>query len=95
MIRPLENQERLSSTEYVNRVKQTDHGHGAAPRDFAFAIEELSREGHKERRPSPEFGEDTYEPSKEEEERSETAAHPSQPTSEPPSEDEGNLDIVV
>ncbi len=96
MVRPLETQERLSTAEYVNRVRQAEHGHGAAARDFAYEIRELSDEERHERHQPREFGEDTYE-----HEDGEEAATPGDNTPPPspqsPSapDHDTNLDITV
>ncbi|RPH93199.1 hypothetical protein EHM69_10960 [candidate division KSB1 bacterium] len=95
MLRPVENQERLNPGEYINRVKQTEKDHGPGGRDFAYAVEEMTREGHKKHQPSPEFGEDTYESAADEEGKKENPK--SEDTLEPDSKsrDDRNLDITV
>jgi hypothetical protein len=97
MVRPLENQERLSQNEYVNRIRQADRGHGAAARDFAYEIRELSDEERHERHQPREFGEDTYEHESGEAGTAppETPPPASLPHLPPASDDDSNLDITV
>ena len=96
MVRPLENQERLNPGEYVNRVRQTERGHGANARDFAYEIRELSEEEHRERQHSQEFGQDTYEHAPGQAPSADDTPPPADPPHAASTEDDnGNLDITV
>ncbi len=91
MLRPVEIQQRLNPSEYLNRVQKPEHGHGTNSRDFAYEIEEANREGHHGHQPpSQEFGEDTYEPSAEEKE---PTPEPEEP--KPARDGENQLDITA
>ena len=95
MIRPLENQERLHPTEYVNRVKQTEPTNSTATRDFSYEINELTREGKHREQQSKEFGEDVYEPSKEEQPPEESEDEQRRRRDKSKGPDDHNLDVVV
>jgi len=95
MLRPVEQQDRIQTKEYVNRVRQPEHGHGAGTRDFANEVKEAAHEGEKHHHPSPEFGQDRYESSETADEaveklKTEKANQPSESADE-----NGNLDIVI
>jgi hypothetical protein len=62
MFQPLEIKDRTGPAEYINRVKPADHGHSSASRDFSLEIKEAANDEKRHRQPSPEFGEDRYEP---------------------------------
>jgi hypothetical protein len=93
MMKPNEIPERTPPGDYVNRVKQTDHGHRPVPRDFAYEIREAAHE-EEHRHPSPEFGQDTYESSEDEKKPSEEGEKQKSSNRPEPTED-GGLDIVV
>jgi hypothetical protein len=96
MVRPLEIQERMSTAEYVNRVRQAERGHGASSRDFANEIRELSDEERHERHQPREFGEDTYEHQSGEEAPPEDTPPPAPaPRPSAATDDDSNLDITV
>jgi hypothetical protein len=94
MIRPVENPEKPTPGEYINRVKQTDPGHAPASRDFARAVEGAGRENPKKKRHWPGFGEDTYESSEHEEPLPPEEQPPVRPPENSPAEDH-NLDVRV
>jgi hypothetical protein len=97
MVRPLENQERLNTGEYINRVRQSERGHGANARDFAYEIHELSDEQRRDRQPDHEFGKDTYEHAPGDGSNSEEASPPRNdpPAKNSPPNDDSSLDITV
>jgi hypothetical protein len=95
MIRPLENQERFHSKEYVNRIRQTEPGHSPNSRDFGYEIHEIEHDRGKKHSPEKEFGEDTYEATDEQPESNEPEKRePKNPAPKRP-DDETNLDITV
>jgi hypothetical protein len=95
MLRPVEQQERIQTKEYINRVKQPEHGHGAGTRDFANEVQEAAHEGDKHRHPSPEFGQDRYESSASADETNENPQTDKVQQHSESADENGNLDIVI
>lgn len=90
MIRPLENQERINTGEYVNRVRKSEGTHSSSPRDFGYEIEAAEHDEKRRRQAAPEFGEDTYEAAPDDE------PAPDKDSSAPADpDDQGKLDITV
>lgn len=83
------------SGSQVKKIKQTDEVH---PRDYAYEMDKILDDdtGHKHP-PTPEFGEDTYESTEQEETASEpsSAKHEDQPRNRTSNDDDSNIDISV
>jgi hypothetical protein len=95
MLRPVEQQERIQTKEYINRVRQPEHGQGAGTRDFANEVREAAHEDDKHRHPSPEFGQDRYESSASENDTLETPKTDKEHQPSESADEDGNLDIVI